>query len=177
MIYFDNAATSFPKPREVTEEVARCISRYGGNPGRGSHSLSMAAAEKVFECRSLLADTFGVSDPARVFFTLNTTHALNTVIKGALSHGDHVLISDMEHNAVYRPIYALAEAGIISYDIFPSMTADERQSPTRICARIARLVRAETRMLIASWSSNLCSATLPVREIGEFCRKRGIIFI
>lgn len=177
MIYLDNAATSFPKPREVVEEVRRCLTRYGGNPGRGSHTLALHAAEKVFECRMLAAETFGVEDPARVFFTMNTTHGLGTVIKGTLRQGDHVLISDLEHNAVWRPIHRLAAEGKITYDVFPSMTGQERQSPTRICAAIARLCRPETRMLIATAASNLCAATLPIAEIGAFCHRHGILFV
>lgn len=177
MIYLDNAATSFPKPREVIEEVRRAMTRYGGNPGRGSHEPARQAAEKVFACRSLAAELFGVEDPARVFFTMNTTHGLNTVIKGTLRKGDHVLISDLEHNAVWRPIHRLAVEGKITYDIFPTLTGEARQNPTRICAAIARLCRPETRMLIATAASNLCSATLPIAEIGAFCHRHGIFFV
>lgn len=177
MIYFDNAATSFPKPREVNREVLRCLTCYGGNAGRGSHALSLAAAEKIFECRERVAELFSVFDPARVFFTMNTTHSLNTVIKGTLKQGDHVLISDIEHNAVYRPIYKLAKEGKITFDIYPSMICDERASPTRICAGIARMIKPQTRAVIATWASNICSYTLPVAEIGAFCHRHGIRFI
>lgn len=177
MIYFDNAATSFPKPREVNREILRYLTRYGGNAGRGSHKLSLAAAEKIFECRERMSELFSVSDPARVFFTMNTTHSLNTVIKGTLKEGDHVLISDIEHNAVYRPIYKLAKEGKITFDVYPSMICDERASPTRICAGIARMIKPRTRMVIAAWSSNICSYTLPVEQIGAFCHRHGIRFI
>lgn len=177
MIYLDHAATSFPKPYAVTYEVLSCMSRYGGNPGRGGHALSLAAAKKVFECRSLAADFFGVDDSARVFFCMNTTQGLNTVIKGALQEGDHVLISDLEHNAVYRPIVALAEAGKITYDVFPTMVGEVHRSATEICAALARLCRPETRMVVATCASNICSATLPIAEIGAFCHQRGILFV
>ena len=177
MIYLDNAATSFPKPRSVTEEVARCLRFYGGNPGRGSHALAMAAAEKIYQCRQELAALFGSEHPENLAFTLNTTMALNTVIKGLLRPGDHVLISDMEHNAVFRPIYKLARDGQITYDVFPTMIGDLRRNPTRICAGIARLIRPDTRMLICAHASNICSATLPLEEIGRFCHKHGILFV
>ena len=91
MIYLYNAATSFPKPKSVQEEVICCIKSYGGNPGRGSHALSLAAADKIYECRAALSELFGLGAPENAVFTLNTTHALNTVIKGALRQGDHVL--------------------------------------------------------------------------------------
>ena len=177
MIYLDHAATSFPKPRAVIEEIRRCMTQYGGNPGRSGHALSMAAAEKIFECRNLAAEFFGVDDPARVFFTMNTTQGLNTVIKGTLKQGDHVLISDLEHNAVYRPIVELAEEGRITYDVFPTMVGEVRRSASAICVEIARLCRPETRMVIATCASNICSATLPIAEIGAFCHGRGILFV
>lgn len=177
MIYLDNAATTFPKPRAVCDEVYRCMTRYCGNPGRGSHSLSLAAAEKIFECRNQLAGLFGSDDPGRIIFTQNATYSLNLVIKGLLRHGDHVIISDMEHNAVYRPVYRLASDGVISFDVFSSMINDPRRSPTRICARIARLVRPNTRMVICVQSSNICSASLPIAEIGSFCRNHNLLFV
>ncbi len=177
MIYFDNAATTFPKPHTVHEEVLRCMVQYGGNPGRGSHRLSMAAADKIFECRVQAAELFEVNDPTRVVFTLNTTYALNMVLKGMLQAGDHVIISDLEHNAVYRPIYKMAEEGKIQYSIFRSMTGDAGKNPTRICASIARLIRPQTKAVVCTHVSNICSAVLPIREIGQFCHRHGILFV
>ena len=113
MIYLDNAATTYPKPKSVYDETLAYMKSCGGNPGRGSHEKSIAAAETVFETRELLSSFFGLGSPESVVFTLNTTHALNTVIKGFLHQGDHVLISDLEHNSVYRPIYELACSGEI----------------------------------------------------------------
>ena len=177
LIYLDNAATTFPKPKAVNEAVWDCLTRWCGNAGRSSHALAMAAAERTYDCRCLAAQLFGVSEAERVFFTLNTTHGLNTVIKGLLRPGDHVLISDLEHNAVYRPIYKLAAEGRITYDIFRSMTGDPRQNATRICAGIARLLRPNTRLLVCTHASNICSATLPIRQIGAFCHRHGIFFV
>ncbi len=177
LIYLDNAATTFPKPASVAEEMWRCLTQYGGNPGRGAHALSMAAAEKIFECRALAAELFGMTDPERVFFTLNTTHGLNTVLKGLLETGDHVLISDMEHNAVYRPISKLAKEGKITFDIFETMTGDPRRNAVRICAKIARKLKPNTRMIVCNHVSNICSATLPLREIASFCRRHGLLLV
>ena len=177
MIYLDNAATSFPKPRRVAEEQLRCMQIYGGNPGRGSHALALAAAEKIYECREALASFFGSSNPENVIFTMNTTMALNTVIKGLLRHGDHVLISDMEHNAVFRPIYKLARDGVITYNVFETFPTNSTRSAEMICASILELIRPNTRMLICAHASNICSATLPLTEIGALCRKKGILFV
>ncbi len=177
MIYFDNAATSFPKPRRVVEEQMRCMQFYGGNPGRGSHALAMAAAQKIYECREELASFFGSPNPENIIFTMNATMALNTAIKGLLRRGDHVLISDMEHNAVFRPIYKLARDGVITYDVFETFPINPKCTKEMICASIIEKLRPNTRMLICAHASNICSATLPLREIGALCRKKGILFV
>ena len=177
LIYFDNAATSYPKPRSVIEETVRCMTDYGGNAGRGTHALALAAAEKIYECRTLAAKHFGVDDPARVIFSFNTTYALNTVLKGLLREGDRVLLSDLEHNAVLRPLAALERSGRISCEIFPSMVGDDRQSAVRICAGIAKRLTKETRMVVCTHASNLCSVTMPIREIGAFCHRHGLLFV
>ncbi len=173
LIYLDNAATSYPKPPEVYSEVLRSLMQYGGNPGRGAHRLSLAASEKIYECRTIASELFGASDTERIFFTMNTTHGLNTVIKGLLKKGDHVLISNMEHNAVYRPIYKMASRGIISYDIFNVCSS----SSEKICADIAHKLRRNTKAVICTHSSNICSLTVPIREITSFCKKCGLFVI
>ncbi len=177
MIYLDNAATSFPKPRRVWEEMERCMKSYGGNPGRGSHRLAMRAAEKIYECRELLADMMGSSHPENVIFTSNATAAINLAVKGLLREGDHVLISDLEHNAVWRPVCRLAREGRISYGIFPSFARSLDRSPARITRAIEEMIRPNTRMLICTHASNVCSLTMPIREIGALCRRRGIFFV
>ncbi|MBQ9784130.1 MAG: aminotransferase class V-fold PLP-dependent enzyme [Clostridia bacterium] len=177
MIYLDNAATSFPKPVGVWREQMRCMQKYCGNPGRGSHALALAAAEKIYECREEVAALFGADTPENVVFTMNTTAALNVAIKGLLHDGDHVLISDMEHNAVRRPVHALATAGRITYDVFPTFPRDPDRTPARICAAILERIKPNTRMLVCAHASNICSATLPLREIGALCRQRGILFV
>lgn len=177
MIYLDNAATSFPKPRGVTEEQARCMRTYCGNAGRGSHRLAMRSAQKIYECRCEAAELFGSDAPERVIFTPNTTASLNIAIKGLLRTGDHVLISDMEHNAVFRPIYKLAREGKVSYDIFPTATNDPFRTDGEICAAIERLIKPNTRMLVCAHASNICSAVLPIGAIGALCKRHGILFV
>lgn len=177
MIYLDNAATSFPKPRRVAEEQMRCMQFYGGNPGRASHALALAAAEKIYECREELASFFGSPNPENVVFTLNTTMAINTAIKGLLHRGDHVLLSDMEHNAVFRPIYKLARDGGITYDVFDTFPSTPSRTKEMVLASILEKIRPTTRMLLCAHASNICSATLPLCEIGALCRKKGILFV
>ena len=177
MIYLDNAATSFPKPVITVKEVLRCMTQYCGNPGRGGHSLSLEAAKKVFECRCEAAELIGSPDPEGIVFTQNTTHALNLVIKGLLGAGDHVIISDIEHNSVLRPLARLAAEGVIEYSVFPTRTLDKNRSPSLICAGIARRMKPNTRAVICSHASNVCSMSLPLERIGAFCKKHGLYFI
>lgn len=175
-VYLDNAATTFPKPSSVLYEVSDCIRRYCGNPGRGSHPLAMASAERIFECRSAVAEFLGLDTPETVVFTMNTTYAINLFLKGILRQGDHVLISDIEHNSVFRPIWKLAREGVIEYDLFPSMCGQENASPTRICAGIAKRIKPNTRLVLCVHASNLCSYSLPIAAIGSFCHRHGILF-
>lgn len=177
MVYLDNAATSYPKPREVAEELKRCLREYGGNPGRASHQLAMRAAEKIFECRQVIADMMGSQHPENVIFTLNATMAINTAVKGLLREGDHVLISDLEHNAVWRPICRLAREGKITYSVFPSYALSPERSAERICRGIEARILPNTRMLICTHASNICSARMPIERIGALCRRRGILFV
>ncbi len=174
--YFDHAATSWPKPRGVEEAMIACMHQSGGNPGRGAHQLSMGAAREVFGCREVAARLFGTS-PERVIFTLNTTHALNIVIKGVMGRGGHVLCSDMEHNAVLRPLYRLQERGVCTFDTFETFPLAKQQSEERILASLASRVRPDTRMVVCAHASNICSAHLPIRKIGAFCRRRGLILV
>ncbi len=174
MIYLDHAATSYPKPAKVIGETVRCMRLHGGNAGRGSHRLALAAAERIFACREEIASFFGSLHPENVTFTANATAAINLAVKGLLREGDHVLISDMEHNAVLRPIAKLAAEGRITYDVFPTFVQDRNRSTARICTAIARLIRPNTRILVCAHASNICSATLPLAEIGALCRRKGV---
>ncbi len=176
MIYFDNAATTYPKPIRVSEEIRKCVRLYGGNPGRGAHSLSLEAARRVYDCRARLCEFFSADEADRVFFTLNTTMGINTVLKGTLRDGDHVIISDMEHNALWRPVWRLAKEGRVEYSVFKTMTGEARQTPWRICAEIAKHLRKNTRAVFCIHTSNICSMTLPISEIGAFCKKHGLLF-
>ncbi|MBR2340546.1 MAG: aminotransferase class V-fold PLP-dependent enzyme [Clostridia bacterium] len=168
MIYFDNAATSYPKPRAVIRETVRTIKKCGGNPGRGSHILSMRAADKIYECRELLCDFFSFDKPENVIFTPNATYALNLAIKTKIKKGSHVLISDMEHNSVLRPVSAACEDAGAEYGVFTTL------SPL---SSIKRKLRDNTDIIICNHVSNVSARKQDIAEIGRLCRERGIYFI
>ncbi len=172
LIYLDNAATTFPKPQGVLRAVDKCLRDFCGNPSRGSNPLAMKSAETVFDCRQLLSETF--SCPVEnVIFTYNTTYALNMALKGCISNGCHVLTSNMEHNATYRTLEKLKSSGVIEYDTF----ATYGHSASEILEDIERKVTPKTKVLCCIHASNICSYTLPITAIGNYCRDRGIIFI
>lgn len=169
MIYFDNAATSFPKPPETYEGLSRVLSECVGNPGRGAHKPSLSAAETIYDCREEIADFFGSGVPENVLFSLNATGSLNLCIKGFLKRGMHVLISDLEHNATFRPVYKLCKEGICRYSVF-STRGD-------VLASLHANRREETAVVIATEVSNVSGRALPIEEIGAYCKKEGLCFI
>lgn len=173
MIYLDNAATTFPKPARVTSEVLRCLVQYCGNPGRGAHPLALRSAEKIYECRAALAAFLGLSSPCGIVFTCNTTYALNLALSGILEPESHVLLSELEHNAVKRPLCALRDTRRLSFDTFPVVGKTTKELLSGIEARI----RPETRALVCTHASNICSITLPLDEIGAVCQRHGLYFI
>ncbi len=173
MIYFDNAATAFPKSPRAIAEATACMRSWCGNPGRGAHRLSLQAAERVYACRELLSDFFGLGAPERIVFTENTTYALNMALKGLLKPGDHVLCSELEHNAVLRPLYALQQEKGITFDTFPVIGLTNRQ----ILQKIGTRTQKNTTAIVCLHASNICSLSLPIAEIGAFCHARGMYFI
>ena len=176
IIYFDNAATTFPKPQSVTNEVLYCMESFCGNAGRGSHMLAMRSAETVYNAREAIASLFS-AEPENVIFTLNTTYALNMAIKGVCARGGHILISNMEHNSVLRPIARLAADKKIRYDVFKGYDSKKKLTPKDILSDITSRLRSDTKAIVCIHSSNICSYSLPIREIGQFCRRHGIRFI
>jgi len=171
MIYFDNAATTFPKPQNVLNSVNDAIINYGGNPGRGGHRLSMNVSEKIFDVRKKAANFFG-SETENVVFTCNCTMALNIAIKGILKQGDHVIFSCLEHNSVTRPIQKLSNEKDISYNI--AKVFDNTEDTVN---SFKKLINKKTKAIICTHASNVSGVILPIKEIGELCQKYGVIFI
>lgn len=172
MIYFDNAATTFPKPPDVLRGMAECMKNYGGNPGRGAHPLALAAAEAVYDARSEIASFFGSSSPENVVFTQNATQALNLAIFGTVKQGDHILISNLEHNSVLRPVAELYRRGIASYTVFDALGSSDQT-----LENVKKAFRRNTRVVITTHASNVCPKVLPLREISALCRDHGACHI
>lgn len=174
-VYLDNAATTYPKPESVHMAAIDCMKSYCGNAGRGSHPIAMMAAEKVFEAREKTASLFD-SEEDGVIFTYNTTYALNMAIKGVMRQGGHMLISNMEHNSVLRPVARLARDGKISYSTFRLMEKGRDRSENEIIDDVISKLRPDTRMIVCIHASNICSYVSPIRAIGALCHRLGLLF-
>lgn len=171
MIYLDNAATSFPKPETVYQATDRFFRTRAANPGRGTHRLALLAGEAVRETRETLARFFNIPDAHRLVFTASVTMALNLALKGLLQPGDHVLVSSLEHNAVIRPLNSLASQGV-EYDFVPG-------GPYGILspADLERALNKNTRLVAVNHGSNVCGTVQPLKELGDYCHKKGLLLL
>lgn len=171
MIYLDNSATTFPKPVSVQNALLNAVKNYGGNPGRSGHFLSLKVSEKIYDTRLTIATLFNTT-AENVVFTSNCTHALNTAIKGILNSGDHIILSDLEHNSVIRPIYALSKQKNVSYDIATTYM-DKKDTVNSF----KQMIRNNTKAIVCTHASNVTGFVLPIREIGLLCKEKNITFI
>ena len=168
MIYLDSAATTFQKPPSVTAAMQDALLTMS-SPGRGGYPAAMKAAETAFQCRSELAELFGVGNPERVVFTSSATHGLNIAIKSLVPLGGKAVVSGYEHNAVTRPLTALgAEVSAAEAPLF-------RQS--EVAAAFDRLIVPGTDAVICNHISNVFGFIQPVEAIAAMCRERGVPFI
>ena len=168
MIYLDRAATTFQKPPSVTAAMQDALLTMS-SPGRGGYPAAMKAAETAFQCRSELAELFGVGNPERVVFTSSATHGLNIAIKSLVPPGGKAVVSGYEHNAVTRPLTALgAEVSAAEAPLF-------RQS--EVAAAFDRLIVPGTDAVICNHISNVFGFIQPVEAIAAMCRERGVPFI
>lgn len=170
MIYFDNAATTFPKPEETIRQMNHFMTQIGGSPGRSGHRLSIAAARVVYEARERVAELLGAADPLEVVFTKNATEALNIAAFGLLKTGEHVITSSMEHNSVMRPLRALEERGV-ELTVLPCSSTGELD-PRDIIA----CIRKNTRAIFLTHASNVTGTIMPVSAVGSIAREYDLIF-
>ena len=170
MHYFDNAATSWPKPEAVYQAVDKFMREVGANPGRSGHCLAKQADSMIEETRQLLADFFGAPDPRQVAFTFNCTDGLNLLIKGLLDPGDHAITSNVEHNSVSRPLRRLERQGVdITYvqaDAAGLISADD----------LAAVLRPETKLVILTHASNVLGAIQDVPALARVAHRHGALF-
>jgi cysteine desulfurase family protein len=160
-MYFDHAATSFPKPDLFWEELLAYQNEIGGSPGRGAHGAAERAAEMVYETRRALARLFSVADPSRIVFTSNATEALNLALLGLLEEGDHVVTTSLEHNSVVRPLKHLVDTRNVLVSYVPLGPRGELDP-----SDVQRAIRHNTRLVVVNHASNVTGWIVPLEEIG-----------
>ena len=170
-IYLDHGATSFPKPEVVYRRINEVLRRTGANPGRSDHKMARKASRILTDTREEISLLFNLPRPERVIFTANATEAINLGLKGILSPGDLAVTSSLEHNSVIRPLRRLEASGVGFY-----------QAP---CSRggnlslraLRRNLKRKTRLIVLTHASNVLGTILPIEEVGELARSRGILFL
>ncbi|UUV16807.1 aminotransferase class V-fold PLP-dependent enzyme [Fusobacteria bacterium ZRK30] len=171
MIYFDNAATTLPKPKAVGEAMVEALNSFG-NPSRGGHEYSLRSSRVLYETRELLAKLIGVEDPLNIAFTGNSTMSLNIAILGlGLKEGDEIITTTLEHNSVLRPIYKLKKNGVkvkfIGSDRIGNINYDELEAS----------IGENTKAIIATHASNLTGNLVDIDRIGKAAHRNNLIFI
>ncbi len=171
IIYFDNAATSWPKPDCVAEAMLDFMKNIGANPGRSGHRLSVEAGRVVYFARENIARLFNLEDPMRVVFGLNATEGLNLAMRGLLNRKDHVITSSMEHNSVMRPLRDLENQGLRVTVVKCSSEGFLDPDDVR------NAITSETKMIVVNHGSNVVGSLAPLREIGNLARDSNIKYL
>ena len=173
MLYFDNAATSYPKPIAVRKAVEEAFVSFGANPGRSGHRMGMETSRAVYEAREKAAELFGFSKSENIVFTKNCTEALNAVLMSIGSEGGHFIISDLEHNSVLRPVYELEKRGNIEFSVAEVFESDFEKT----VRSFEKLIRKDTKMIVATGSSNVFGIKLPIKQLAKLSHEHGILFV
>lgn len=171
-IYLDNASTTFPKPKVVSDSIYNFLVNIGGNPGRSNHNNGMESNRLLLETRETIASFFNFNNISNVIFTSNITSSLNILINGCLKKGDHVITSSIEHNSVLRPLFKLENNNLIELSIVNS-----NEFGFINVVDIKNAIRKNTKLIILSHASNVLGSIQPIEEIGRLCKDNGIFFI
>ena len=171
MIYFDNAATSWPKPPPVSEAMVHFLEEVGANPGRAAHRRAIASGRIVYEAREAVAELFNVVNPLRVVFGANVTEGLNLALCGYLRPGDHVITSSMEHNSVMRPLRELERQGVQLTVV--ACSPEGFLDP----ADVEAAIRPNTVMVALNHASNVVGTLLPITEVGRITRAHDLLLL
>jgi cysteine desulfurase family protein len=171
VIYFDNAATTWPKPPAVTEAMVHFLKEVGASPGRAAHRRAVESGRIVYHAREAVAELFNAPNPLRIVFGANVTEALNLALRGILRGGDHVITSSMEHNSVMRPLRELERHGV-QLTVVPC-SSEGRLDPGDVEAAI----RPNTVMVALNHASNVIGTLLPVADVGRIARERDLLLL
>lgn len=170
--YFDNAATSFPKPPGVAEAVRDYVLNVGASAGRGGYREAVESGRMLSQTRDRVRRVLGCRPSDHVIFTLNGTDANNLALKSLLRSGGHAVTTALDHNSVLRPLTALARQSGLRWTVVDADPATTRVDP----ARVDRAIQSDTKLVIVNHASNVTGTIQPIDEIGDVCRRRGVLF-
>ncbi len=172
VVYLDHAASSWPKPPEVAEAVNYAMTELGGNPGRGVYDLAMRCARAVFEARNDCARLLGVPDSENLIFVPSCTFGCNLMLFGLLEPGDRVVTGSMEHNAVARPLNALAERGVevvvVPADDAGFVDSDDVEAAVRV---------APTKAVVCQHANNITGTIQPITDLADIAHENGAVLL
>lgn len=171
-VYLDNAATTYPKPKQVLDSMYNYMLNIGGNANRGTYSNSIATNKYLFNARSVICDFFGFNSPGNVIFTNNVTTSLNILIKGILKPGDHAITSSMEHNSVLRPLEYCKTNLNIDFDII-----NANNNGFINISDLEKSIKPNTKLIILTHASNVTGSIQKIYEAGQLCKKHNIMFL
>ena len=170
MIYLDNSATTLKKPDCVKEAVWNAMEQMG-NSGRGGYQTALSASRMIYQARMAVSEFFDLNHPSGVVFTSNATEALNTVIQGLFSKGDHVITTVLEHNSVLRPLYMEQERGVE----LSIIGADEQADV--LYEKLESAIKCNTKAVVCTHGSNVTGNLVDIKRIGAVCRAHQLLFI
>jgi cysteine desulfurase family protein len=171
MIYFDHAASSYPKPKSVADAMYEAVTSYSANPGRGGHQLAEQARSVIDEARRKIALFFGAPSSKHVWFYQNATMALNQALIGfPFQEGDHVVATKFEHNSIIRPLEKLVSEKRITV----TYVEPNKDGMITVNAMEAAITK-ETKMFAVSHASNVTGALVSIREISLLAKEKDII--
>ena len=170
--YFDNAATTHPKPEAVYAFMDRFYRESGGNAGRGQYKLAASASRVISETRKMIQKAL-LCENKEVIFAPSATIAMNMVLQGVITPGMNVYISPFEHNAVTRTLHALEEKISITVSLLPF----DRETGYDLSATKAAFNVKRPDVLIVSHASNVCGLIAPVEKLTAMAKEYSCITV
>ena len=170
--YFDNSATSNPKPQCIIEKVQKAIIELNGNPGRSGYKKAVKIDREIYNTRVKIAEFFNIKNPLQIAFTSNASESLNFAIKGAGFHDCHIITSVLEHNSVLRPLHYLEDEKNVTLSFLEPVDTTEE-----LIKNLSSLLRKDTKAIVINHISNVTGYIYDIETIGNFCKENNLLFI
>jgi len=168
-VYFNHAATSYPKPKSVIRAINKYLTEIAVGPGRGGHTLSRKAGRTIQEAKKIIANFFGTDEINHFMYSMNVTYAINLTLYALLRPFDHIVFTAAEHNAVLRPLRHMEKSHLIK---LTCIECDKNGDLNMDQLKLA--IEKKPQLVFINHSSNVTGNIFPIQEITELCRKKGV---